>query len=283
VFSPPQRGRARLEQVEVGVERRHDVAIVRADADTRQARHGARHLGLREEAHDADLREAAVVDLNEQTLGLLLGRGVLREAEGVEEVEGHRVGELVEGRHVARLAAAHVVRLAVLLEDVRVLAPELEEGNGEDDLPLGNLRQVVPHDLRRGANVDARERLPREADVVGMDNVAHERRHRDAAVLDLRLTQEANRRRVRVTPELAARQVERIPEAHNRVEILGLRLEAIDVHHRHAGSARGWGRERRIERERRGAEGEHGFESIASTSGHCIHCKYEWPLHPLQV
>ena len=44
----------RLEDVEVGVEGRHDVARVRLQADARQARHGARHRRLSQEAEEAN-------------------------------------------------------------------------------------------------------------------------------------------------------------------------------------------------------------------------------------
>ena len=97
--------------------------------------------------------------------------------------------------------------------------PELEEADREDDLPLGGLGQAVPQSLRRDAARRLGERLPRELDVVRMHNVAHEARHRHAAVLDLRLAQEADRGRVAVAPELAAAEVERIPVADDRVEL----------------------------------------------------------------
>ena len=46
-------------------------------------------LGLGDEGHDAEHGEAAVVDLGEEALLLLLRRGVLREPERVEELERH--------------------------------------------------------------------------------------------------------------------------------------------------------------------------------------------------
>mmetsp|Transcript_42930 Transcript_42930/g.142924 ORF Transcript_42930/g.142924 Transcript_42930/m.142924 type:complete len:237 (-) Transcript_42930:231-941(-) len=184
-----------LEEVEVGVERRHHLARVRPDANVGQSRHRAGHLGLGQEAHQANHRKAPVVDLCEQPLGFLLGGGVLAEAEGVEEVEGDRVGQLGKRGEVAGLAAAHVVLLALLAQDVRVLAPELKEGDGQDDLPFRRLRRYVPQ-LLRGEPLWRRHRnlVPREANVVGMHDVAHKAGHRDATVLDLRLAQEADRR-----------------------------------------------------------------------------------------
>ena len=108
--------------MEVGIEGRHNVAIVRADAHVREARHTAWHLRLGEEAHQADHGQAAVVHLSDQSLGLFLSCHRLLEVERVEQVERHRVRQLIESGKVARLAAAHVVRLAVLLEHERVLA-----------------------------------------------------------------------------------------------------------------------------------------------------------------
>ena len=91
-----------------GVEGRHVVAAVGAD-DAREARDGAGNLGLAEEAKEAQHGETAVVCLGDQAARLLLGRRVLGELEGVEEVERHRVHVVLEGGEVARLAAAHVV------------------------------------------------------------------------------------------------------------------------------------------------------------------------------
>ena len=104
--------------------------------------------------------------------------------------------------------------------------PELEEADGQDDLPLGDLRDGVPQLLGREAIRHGVALRPREADAVGVHDEANERGHRDAAVLDLSLAQEANGRRVGVTPELATRKVERVPEADDRVERLGLGLRS---------------------------------------------------------
>ena len=48
-------------------------------------------LGRRDQAEDADHREAAVVDFSEERLLLALGRHLLGEAEEVPQVERHRV------------------------------------------------------------------------------------------------------------------------------------------------------------------------------------------------
>merc|ERR1712216_417335 len=235
--SPPKRPRTHSaatlrEDVEVGVEGRHDVARVGLEAQGRQARHGALQLRLGEEAEETDHGEAAVVDLGDEPLRLLLGGLVLGDLEGVVQVEWHWVRQLVEGGEVSRLAATHVVGLAVRLENIRVLAPELEEGNGEDDLPLGGLGGEVPHLLRGDVRGDVVPRaLGWPVDAVGMDNVADEAEHGDTAVFDLRLAQEANRRLVRVTPELTPGEVQRVEVPDHRVQLLCLILQASQVHH----------------------------------------------------
>ena len=68
--------------MEVGGERGHVVAVVR-QRDAAERGHGARELGLGEEAEEAEHGEAAVVDLDEAAALLLLGGGVLREADRV--------------------------------------------------------------------------------------------------------------------------------------------------------------------------------------------------------
>mmetsp|Transcript_43990 Transcript_43990/g.99469 ORF Transcript_43990/g.99469 Transcript_43990/m.99469 type:complete len:220 (+) Transcript_43990:65-724(+) len=98
---------------------RHAIAIVRDELG--QRRHGPRDLGGGDVAHDAKHRQAAVVDLGDQTLGLLGGAAVFGRVRRVEQVERHGVGEIVEGGEEARLAAAHVVLLALFLKDEAVL------------------------------------------------------------------------------------------------------------------------------------------------------------------
>ena len=59
--------------------------------------------------------------------------------------ERDRVGhDALERRELARLAARHVVLVAVSLEDGLRLGADLEEANEEDDLELGRRRQGVP-------------------------------------------------------------------------------------------------------------------------------------------
>ena len=95
-----------------------------------------------------------------------------------------------ERRVDARLAALHVVRVE------RALAPELKERDDRDNLPLGRERDRVPLGLRGAArerrHVTLEGLRPRELDAVGAREVADERGHGDAAVLDLGVAEPAN-------------------------------------------------------------------------------------------
>mmetsp|Transcript_15824 Transcript_15824/g.23830 ORF Transcript_15824/g.23830 Transcript_15824/m.23830 type:complete len:206 (-) Transcript_15824:246-863(-) len=174
-----------LENREVSGEWPHDLSIIRPN-DASEGGDRARDLRLRQEAEQANHGEAAVVDLLEQTRRLLLWGRALRELERIEQVEGDRVGERVESGEVSRLATAHVVLLSLSLEHVRVLTPELEEANREDDLPLGRLGDSIPHRLWRETGRNRRgDLVEREADVVRVHDVADEPSHGDTAVLDL--------------------------------------------------------------------------------------------------
>mmetsp|Transcript_7250 Transcript_7250/g.15062 ORF Transcript_7250/g.15062 Transcript_7250/m.15062 type:complete len:273 (+) Transcript_7250:210-1028(+) len=240
----------KVEHVEVREERGHRVAVVRLDA-AGEERNRARDLGLRKERHDADLREAAVVDLGDEALSLLLRRGVLRQVERVEEVERDRVRDLhvavVHERRVhARLAALHVVRVE------RALAPELKERDDRDNLPLGRERDRVPLGLRGAAgerrHVTLEGLRPRELDAVGAREVADERSHGNTAVLDLGVAEPANGGlvgRAKSSPRLGrpeglVGEAERVPERNHRVELLGERLEvSLGLRHDDAGGRLG--------------------------------------------
>merc|ERR1719183_133778 len=118
-------------------EGRHDLASVRLHANTVEARDDEA-LGRGDEAEDADHGEPAVVDLGEERLLLTLGGHLGGEAEGIPQVERHRVREAaLEGREIAGLAAAHVVLLAIELEGGGSLGPHLEEADHAENLELG--------------------------------------------------------------------------------------------------------------------------------------------------
>jgi len=68
----------------------------------------------------------------------------------------------------------------------------LQHADEADDLELREEGDRVPDLRRRGARGNDRLRArDREADPVGVHHVANEAEHRDAAVLDLRVAQEA--------------------------------------------------------------------------------------------
>mmetsp|Transcript_10082 Transcript_10082/g.24665 ORF Transcript_10082/g.24665 Transcript_10082/m.24665 type:complete len:282 (-) Transcript_10082:33-878(-) len=244
-------------------EGRHHLAVVWRD-HALQRRHGAGHLGLGHKRHDAKHREAAVVDLRQEAPRLLLRRHLRLQAKGVEEVERHRVRHASVGELgvLARHAARHVVRLDALAE-------QLKEANEAQDLQLRRRGERVP--LRRGRRDlgnrrvrQVRLQVPREVDAVRAHDEADKRGHRDAAMLDLGMTQPADRLLLRKRLVRARRERKRIVEAHDRVELLGELLEvssglhhgrraALRRVHRHSGR-----RERRGGREERQHGGKAG-------------------------
>jgi hypothetical protein len=127
-------------------------------------------------------------------------------------------------------------------------APDLELAIRGDLVPelRGRLRGVVAGDVQR------------ELEAVGVEAVADEASHRDAAVLDLRVPEEADGLLVRRVPELGVRERQRVPEAHDGVELDGELLEVrLGLLDGHAGAGR-LGRD-----ERAGAgEGEGGDDLL---------------------
>merc|ERR1719174_2614499 len=133
----------------------------------------------------------------------------------------------LECREHARLAAAHVVSAKAWAEGRRSFGIELEDADSQDDLQLRFVGDALPERRRADAGraeLVARD-LPREVDAIRVDAVTDEAGHRDAAVLDLRMAEEANGRFVGLPPELTIGQVERIIESDRRVEVLGERLQ----------------------------------------------------------
>ena len=85
--------------------------------------------------------------------------------------------------------------------------------SGAPSTALRSCARVRRRVARRGHAASVRARLS------SLTNVPDEARHRDTAVLDLRFAQEADGRRIRVAPELAAGEVERVIEAEGRVQL----------------------------------------------------------------
>lgn len=128
----------------------HRVTCVR-DGNFVQSGDAAGNLIRAEEAKDAELGQPSVVQLGDQAALLGLLGHVLVEAKGIVQVEDgvDVVPEQLEGRELARLAAAHVVGEGA----AAALVPELEGGDDGKDLPLGSEGDGVP--LLLGAEVGA--------------------------------------------------------------------------------------------------------------------------------
>ena len=121
----------------------------------------------------------------------------------------------------------HLRRRVVVLP----LVVPLEAADGGDDLPLGALGDLVP-ERRHAALAERRpvrtveRHLEGPRDALRVHEVADEAGHRDAAVLELGLAQEADGRRVRLVEELLERELEGVEVAHDGVLLVGERLEA---------------------------------------------------------
>mmetsp|Transcript_57833 Transcript_57833/g.129013 ORF Transcript_57833/g.129013 Transcript_57833/m.129013 type:complete len:268 (-) Transcript_57833:83-886(-) len=230
--------RGHLQGENVFGERRHHLARVLRDEASLEEGDRAGDGCLGQEAEQANHSKAAVVELNQPAPGLRLLGFCFHVSERVEQVEGRRVRHHVKSGEVSRLPARHVMLLAIACEHGLVLPQRLHDADEEDDLPLGDLRQGIPHRRRRQAGRDSLcNGITLRADVVLMHNVANKAKHRNAAVLDFRLAQEADGRLVGGAPELLVGELKWIPVANHGVELLsegdevGLRL------HGHAAAA----------------------------------------------
>ena len=193
----------------------HRLAVVVGNESLEEG-HGSLDPLFRDESHDADHGQPAVVELLNEAPRLRLGRFVFGEPEGVEQVQRYGVGDhavIGEFGVRPRHAPPHVVR-------PRGLGVPLEEPDEEDDLPLGGGGEGVPL-LRRGSGREGeraaveRDR-PGEVEPVGLDDVPDERRHGDASVLDLGLPKERDSLVVRVSPDGGGGELEGIVELGTR-------------------------------------------------------------------
>merc|ERR1719472_372212 len=216
------------------VKRRHHVDLACCGDEPLEGRHRAGNRALAQESHQADHREAAIVDLGLQLLSLPLVTLVLVEVEGVVQVQRNRMRQkratlgvpehscyrALECRELTRLAAAHVVSAFAWAEAHRSLGIELEDANVQDDLQLRFVGKVLPElwraDTGRAELVTGN--LPRKVDAIRVHAVTDEPSHRYPAVLDLSVAKEANGRFVGLLPELTLTEVERIKESDRRVQ-----------------------------------------------------------------
>merc|ERR1712159_446442 len=152
---------------------------------------------LAEKAHQTDHGETAVVDLRLQLLRLPLVALVLVEAERIIQVQRNRVRQKwpalrvfespdtrlsfhplrkIEVRKQAGLATPHVVATLAGRLGHRSFGVELEEANGQENLPLGFIRDALPKRRRAdswNAQLVAGD-LPRKVDAVRVDAVTDE-------------------------------------------------------------------------------------------------------------
>ena len=106
------------------------------------------------------------------------------------------------------------------------LAVRLEHADDHEDLELAVQGDGVP--LLRGGEpgleAAVRQDLVRARDELRRaGHVAEERGHRNAAVLDLRVAEVADRALVAEAPEVAVGEAERVPEAHRLAERVRVR------------------------------------------------------------
>jgi hypothetical protein len=190
-------------------ERSHALSGIRSDKSLKK-RNRSSNLLLGKESKDTDLGQSAVVDLGNASSGLGFVALAAGEAEGVEKVEGDRVGDLIRVRELGegtRCSSLHVVS-SVGLREV------LQESNEEDDLPLGGIGKGVP--LLWGGSGSIREwgavegHGPREVDSVGLHDISDEGGHGNTSVLDLSMTQEADGGLGSLSPDGSGSQLKRI-------------------------------------------------------------------------
>lgn len=90
----------------------HNIAIVMRN-DALEGRDSSLHLGLGDEAKDAQLCQSSVVDLGPEALLLLLFGHILVAAKGVVKIESTAGDELgIKGGEFTDLTALHVVLVA---------------------------------------------------------------------------------------------------------------------------------------------------------------------------
>ena len=193
----------------------HCLAVVVGNESLEEG-HGSLDPLFRDESHDADHGQPAVVELLNEALRLRLGRFVFGEPEGVEQVQRDGVGDhavIGEFGVRPRHASPHVV-------GPRGLGVPFEEPDEEDDLPLGSGGEGIPLLRRRSGREGERATVerdrPGEVESVGLDDVPDERRHGDASVLDLGLPKERDSLVVRVSPDGGGGELEGIVELGTR-------------------------------------------------------------------
>eukprot|EP01083_Nonionella_stella_P219957 787424_1 len=209
------------------LERSHGLSIVVGNKSLKKRNTSLNPL-FGDESHNTNHGQSSIVDLLNKSSALLLGTLILREAKGIEKVQGHGMGDHAMIRKLgisSRHSSAHVMRAGRFAEP-------LEESDEEDDLPLGGGGEGVPLFRRRSGGAGEGGAVegdgPGEADAVGLDDVSYEGGHGDAAVLDFGVTEEGDGVVVGVSPDGGGGELEGIVELQHRVGLLGDALKVVD-------------------------------------------------------
>jgi hypothetical protein len=124
-------------------ERGHWLSIVVLN-DSLEEWNGSLHLLFGKESQNTNLGKTSVVDLLDQTSCLGLSGLVLGKLERIEKVERDWVRDAIRSGNkvwvVSRDSTSHVM----LVVRGGKLAPEFEESDSGEDLPLGVLGDIVP-------------------------------------------------------------------------------------------------------------------------------------------
>jgi len=121
-----------------------------------------------------------------------------------------------EGRVLSRGASVHVMGK----HSSSALIPKLKKTDHDHQLPLSARVERVPllgGALAGGVSALLETHRPRPVDSLSLDDVANESSHSDAAVLDLRMTEEANRGFVSLSPKVSFCEVQRVVKLDNGV------------------------------------------------------------------
>ena len=158
----------------------HDLSSVGLD-NARKNGNGSRDSLLGEETDNSKHGQSTVVDLLDESFGLVFLRSVLGKLERIEKVQRGGVRNVVKGWVLAWLSSLSVVGSVAVVAQLGI---PFEETNKADDLNLSGHRKGIPL-LGRG-QIYARWRVaseggPRE-DKVRLDDVSNEGSHSDTAV-----------------------------------------------------------------------------------------------------
>jgi len=180
-------------QEKVTFERSHDFARVWLD-DTGKKRDRSRDGLFAKETEDTQHGETSVVDLSLESLGLGILGLVLGQLERiVEAVEGHGVGDVIEGGEFSWNTTTHVMgQSRGGSRDRSKFRVEFKESNESNDLELAGKWKSIPLFRRAERSGWVRGSIEGEGvreDKVRLNAVSDEGSHGNSSVLDFGMTQ----------------------------------------------------------------------------------------------